>query len=100
MWPSVRSMSTSRISRLWSKAFLKLRMSILADMEKISEMVSRVATATEQQTSASDEIALRMQGAAEVARQLRSTFTELRGSSRNLVDTAAELSESAKWFRL
>ena len=73
---------------------------MVEDMERISEMVSRIAVAAEQQSSTSDEITLGMQGIAEAARQIRATFADVKSSSRSLAGTAAELSESARWFRL
>jgi len=74
--------------------------SIVEDMERIAEMINRIAVASEQQSSTSNEITGGMTGIAEVARQIRSAFSEVKLSSRGVAETASDLRESAKWFKL
>lgn len=73
---------------------------VVEDMEKISEMVSRIAVAAEQQSATSEEITLVMTDIAAAAVEIKSAFSDVKRSSTNLAGTAADLNESAKWFRL
>ncbi len=73
---------------------------IVADIEGIADMVARIATATVEQSATADEITGNINEIANVARQIRSAFSDVMRSSQDLAHTAVDLNETARWFRL
>jgi methyl-accepting chemotaxis protein len=73
---------------------------IVGNMESVSDMVGRIAVAAQQQSATSNDISDGMNSIAEVAKQIKSAFVDVKKSSENLASTAAGLNETAKWFKL
>jgi len=63
-------------------------------------MVDRIAVAAQEQSATSDDISNGMNSIAEVAKQIKSAFVDVKKSSENLASTAAGLNETAKWFKV
>ncbi|HEX9078993.1 MAG TPA: methyl-accepting chemotaxis protein, partial [Desulfuromonadaceae bacterium] len=73
---------------------------LVGNMDKISEMVGRIAVAAQEQSSTSDDISQGMNTIAEVAKQIKTAFVDVKKSSESLAATAADLNDTAKWFKL
>ncbi len=73
---------------------------IVSYVENVTDMVQRIAVATEQQSSTSDMVSHSMEGIATITRQLNSAITEIKGSSDALSKLAIELNSTASWFKV
>jgi methyl-accepting chemotaxis protein len=73
---------------------------IVENMDKITDMVGRIAVAAQQQSATSDDISRVMNTISDVAKQIKSAFVDVKQSSENLATTASDLNDTAKWFRL
>lgn len=73
---------------------------IVENMDKITDMVGRIAVAAQQQSATSDDISRAMNTISDVARKIKNAFIDVKQSSGNLAATASDLNDTAKWFRL
>ncbi len=73
---------------------------LVENMDKISDMVGKIAVAAQEQSSTSDDISHGMNTIAEVAKQIKTAFVDVKKSSESLAATAADLNDTAKWFKL
>jgi len=73
---------------------------MVENMDRITEMVGRIAIAAQQQSATSDDISRVMNTISDVARQIKGAFVDVKQSSENLATTASDLNDTAKWFRL
>ncbi|MBU5635857.1 methyl-accepting chemotaxis protein [Geomonas sp. Red69] len=73
---------------------------IVSYVEQVADMVQRIAVAAEEQSSTSSEVSQNMEGVHEIAKELRSSFTDIRHSSGSLSQLATELNGMVGWFRV
>lgn len=73
---------------------------IVENMDQMSDMVGRIAVAAQQQSATSDDISNVMNSIAEVAKQIKDAFSNVKTSSEDLAETPSSLNDTAKWFRL
>jgi methyl-accepting chemotaxis protein len=73
---------------------------MVTEIETISDMIQQIATATQEQSATADDLTRNINSIAQVAKQLQSSFDNIMKSSQQLSFTAAELNETAKWFKL
>lgn len=73
--------------------------SIVAYVQKVTEMVDRIAVAMGEQSSVSNEVTNNMERIATVTRQLHGSSTSMRGTSDELSRIAVELHETTAWFK-
>jgi methyl-accepting chemotaxis protein len=72
---------------------------IVTYVEKVADMVQRIAVATEEQSSTSDMVSHSMEDAAVITRQLSSSILEIKRAAGDLSRLAAELNTMAGWFK-
>ena len=72
---------------------------VVSYVEKVADMVDRIAVAMEEQSSTASEVTKNMENIATVTRQLRGSSTDMRGTSEELSKIASELSETTNWFK-
>lgn len=72
---------------------------IVTYVEKVSDMVQRIAVATEEQSSTSDMVSHSMEDVAVITRQLSGSILEIKRASGDLSRLAAELNTMAGWFK-
>lgn len=78
---------------------LKAMEEITAYVGQVSDMVQRIAAATEEQSSASEEVSHNMENIAAITKNLSGSVAEIRKSSEELSKHAVELDSSASWFK-
>jgi len=64
------------------------------------DMVQRIAVATEQQSSAAEEVTQSMEGIAGITNSTSASTEQIKSSAADLARLAIELKETASWFRL
>jgi methyl-accepting chemotaxis protein len=72
---------------------------VVSYVEKVADMVDRIAVAMEEQSSTANEVTKNMENIATVTRQLRDSSGDMRGTSEELSKIAFELSETTNWFK-
>ena len=72
---------------------------VVSYVEKVADMVDRIAVAMEEQSSTANEVTKNMENIATVTRQLRGSSADMRGTSEELSKIAFELSETTNWFK-
>jgi methyl-accepting chemotaxis protein len=72
--------------------------SIVEDVEKVADMVQRIAVATEQQSTTSEEVSRMVETIAGVTRQLNVSVGEIKRISGDLAGLATDLNSTAGWF--
>jgi len=72
---------------------------VVSYVEKVADMVDRIAVAMEEQSSTASEVTKNMENIATVTRQLRGSSADMRGTSEELSKIAFELSETTNWFK-
>ena len=73
---------------------------IVQHVEMVTDMVQRIAVATEEQSSASEEVSHSMEGIADITRQLNNSIVEIKRASNELSKIATELNTMAGWFKV
>lgn len=73
---------------------------MVADVGEVTDMVQRIAAATEEQSSASEEVSQNMENIAVVTRQLRNSMGEIKKTAEDLSRFAVELNSMAGWFKV
>ena len=68
-------------------------------VERVADMVQRIAVATEEQSSTSDVVSHSMEDIAVITRQLSSSIHEIKRASGDLSMLASDLNAMAAWFR-
>jgi methyl-accepting chemotaxis protein len=66
----------------------------------VADMVERIATATEQQSSTAEMVSRNMEEVAQVTRQLHTSVGEIKNTSDALSRLAHELNTTASWFKV
>ncbi len=64
-----------------------------------TDMVQRIAAATEQQSSAAEEVTQSMEGIAGITNNTSASTEQIKSSAADLARLAIELKETASWFR-
>ncbi|MBI5142621.1 MAG: methyl-accepting chemotaxis protein [Nitrospirae bacterium] len=72
---------------------------IVAYVERVTDMIQRIAVATEEQSSVSRGVAENMEGIAAVTRRLEVSIGEIKRSSGNMSHLASDLNGMASWFK-
>jgi len=72
---------------------------IVSYVERVTDMVQRIAVATEEQSSVSRSVAENMEGIAMVTRRLEVSIGEIRRSSEDMSHLASDLNGMASWFK-
>jgi methyl-accepting chemotaxis protein len=72
---------------------------VVSYVEKVADMVDRIAVAMEEHSSTANEVTKNMENIATVTRQLRSSSADMRGTSEELSKIAFGLSETTNWFK-
>jgi len=72
---------------------------VVTYVEKVADMIERIAVAMEQQASTSGEVTRNMEGIATVTRQLRGTSAGMRETAEDLSKIATGLNETTSWFK-
>jgi methyl-accepting chemotaxis protein len=73
---------------------------IVAYVERVTDMVQRIAVAAEQQSSTSEGVSDNMDGIAQVNRELKGSFADIKRSSGQLSHLAADLDGMVGWFKV
>ena len=73
---------------------------VVAYVEKVAEMVNRIAAAMEEQSSTSNEVTRNMERISAVTRQFRGSSTGMRQTSEELSRIASGLNETTSWFKV
>ncbi len=74
--------------------------SIVRASSEAMDMVHRIAAASEEQSTAADEVARNMENISGITRQSSSSAEQVRLSSAELAEQAAKLKEMAAWFKV
>jgi methyl-accepting chemotaxis protein len=72
---------------------------IVSNVEQVTNMIQRIAVATDQQSSTSDMVSQSMEGITNITRQLNNSIEEIKRSSGDLSMLATELNTMAGWFK-
>lgn len=73
---------------------------IVQHVEKVTDMVQRIAVASEEQSSAAEEVSHNMESIAATTRQLNNSISEIKRASDELSRVASELNAMAGWFQV
>jgi methyl-accepting chemotaxis protein len=73
---------------------------IVSYVERVSDMVQRIAVAAEEQSSTSEGVSDNMDGIATVNKELKSSFADIKRSSGQLSNLAADLNGMVGWFKV
>jgi methyl-accepting chemotaxis protein len=73
---------------------------IVAYVERVTDMVQRIAVAAEEQSSTSEGVSDNMDGIAQVNRELKGSFADIKRSSGQLSHLAADLDGMVGWFKV
>ncbi|KAA0895174.1 hypothetical protein [Oryzomonas rubra] len=63
-------------------------------------MVQRIAVATEEQSSTSEDVSKNMNDIAGITRNIQGSFTDIKNSSVSLSALASELNVMVEWFKV
>jgi len=74
--------------------------SIVTASSNATDMVQRIAAATEQQSAASEEVSQNMETIAGITRQSATSTEQIKSSAEGLAKLAVDLKETAAWFKL
>jgi len=74
--------------------------SIVAYVGQVTDMVQRIAVATEEQSSTSEDVSKNMNEIAVITRNIQGSFTDIKNSSVNLTALASELNVMVEWFKV
>lgn len=69
-------------------------------VEQVSDMVQRIAVATEEQTSTSEGISHNIDNATSMMRQLNDSVAEIKRASESLLVLAGDLNTMGSWFKV
>jgi methyl-accepting chemotaxis protein len=72
---------------------------VVSYVEKVTDMVDRIAVAMEEQSSTSNEVTQNMENIATVTRQLRGSSTGTRQTAEELSRIAVDLNHTTGWFK-
>ncbi|MBI5739508.1 MAG: methyl-accepting chemotaxis protein [Nitrospirae bacterium] len=73
---------------------------IVAYVGGVTDMVQRIAAATDEQTTTTEAVSNNMEGIANITRHLTGSVSEIKRSSEDLSKLAAELNGMAEWFKV
>lgn len=73
---------------------------IVAYVGQVTDMVQRIAVATEEQSSTSEDVSKNMNEIAVITRNIQGSFTDIKNSSVNLTALASELNVMVEWFKV
>ncbi|HMK44982.1 MAG TPA: methyl-accepting chemotaxis protein [Dissulfurispiraceae bacterium] len=73
---------------------------IVAASGRATDMVQRIAAATEEQSAATEQVTQNMENIADISRRTAASTEQIRASSDSLAKLAAELKETTAWFKL
>jgi len=73
---------------------------ILAASDKSTDMIQRIATATEEQSAAGEEVSANMESISQVTRASEESSQELRAAAGELSEIADSLRQTVNWFQL
>jgi len=82
------------------KNTLKLIDEIVSYVAIVADMVQRIAAATEEQSSASEEVSHNMENIAVVTRDLNNSIIEIKRAAEDLSKLATDLNSMAGWFKI
>lgn len=74
--------------------------SIVTASTSAMDMVQRIAAATEEQSAASEQVSQNMETIAGITRQSAASTEQIKASAEGLAKLAAELKETASWFKM
>jgi len=74
--------------------------SIVAATTSATDMVQRIAAATEEQSAASEEVSQNMEHISEITNRSASSTAQITQSAEDLAKLAMELKEMTSWFRM
>jgi methyl-accepting chemotaxis protein len=73
---------------------------IAGHVERVNDMIQRIAVAAEEQSATSDDISRNMEGIASITSALHGSCSDIRSSSDSLAQLANDLSTQTSWFKL
>lgn len=73
---------------------------IVAYVGQVTDMVQRIAVATEEQSSTSEDVSKNMNEIAGITRNIQGSFTDIKNSSVSLSALASELNVMVEWFKV
>jgi len=74
--------------------------SIVTASTNATDMVQRIAAATEEQSAASEEVSQNMETIAGITRQTATSTEQIKSSAEALAKLAVDLKETAAWFKM
>jgi methyl-accepting chemotaxis protein len=74
--------------------------SIVTASSNATDMVQRIAAATEEQSAATEEVSQNMETIAGITRQSAASTEQIKSSAEGLAKLAVELKETASWFKM
>jgi len=74
--------------------------SIVTASSSATDMVQRIAAATEEQSAASEEVSQNMESIAGISRQSAASTEQIKASAEGLAKLAVDLKETAGWFKM
>jgi len=74
--------------------------SIVTASSHATDMVQRIAAATEEQSAASEEVSQNMESIAGITRQTAASTEQIKASAEGLAKLAVDLKETAAWFKI
>ena len=74
--------------------------SIVVVSGKSTDMVQRIAAATEEQSAATDQVSRSMESIADFSRRTAASTEQIKSSAGSLARLALNLRENAAWFRV
>ncbi|MBF0327814.1 MAG: methyl-accepting chemotaxis protein [Nitrospirae bacterium] len=72
---------------------------IVSNVETVTDMVQRIATATEEQSSTATEVSHNMENISVITRELNESVEGIRHASEDLSKLASDLNSTAAWFK-
>ncbi|KAB0666796.1 methyl-accepting chemotaxis protein [Oryzomonas japonica] len=73
---------------------------IVTYVGQVTDMVQRIAVATEEQSSTSEDVSKNMNEIAGITRNIQGSFTDIKNSSVSLSALASELNVMVEWFKV
>ncbi|TAN41119.1 MAG: methyl-accepting chemotaxis protein [Nitrospirae bacterium] len=73
---------------------------IVSDVEHVTDMVQRIATATEEQSAVSGEVSQNMDNIAAITKHLSDSIAGIKGTAEELSKVASDLNLMAGWFKV
>ena len=74
--------------------------SIVTASTNATDMVQRIAAATEEQSAATEQVSQNMESIAGIARQSAASTEQIKSSAEGLAKLAVDLKETASWFKV